>query len=48
MAPCACSRSKARRMTDVMQYERAYQASSRVITVIDSLLDTVINGMGKI
>ncbi len=34
-------------MTNLMQYQRAYQASSRVITIIDGLLDNVINSMGK-
>ena len=32
-------------MTNVMQYERAYQASSRVISTIDAMLDTLINTM---
>jgi flagellar hook-associated protein 1 FlgK len=30
-------------MTDLMKYQRAFQASSRVITVIDELLDVVVN-----
>lgn len=32
-------------MTDLMKYQRAFQASSRVINVIDQLLDTVVNGL---
>jgi flagellar hook-associated protein 1 len=32
-------------MTDLMKYQRGFQASSRVINVIDSLLDTVVNGL---
>ncbi len=34
-------------MTDLMKYQRAFQASSRVISVIDELLNTVVNGMGR-
>jgi len=30
-------------MADLLKYQRSYQASSRVITVIDELLDTLIN-----
>ena len=30
-------------MTDLMKYQRAFQASSRVVTVLDDLLDTVVN-----
>ena len=33
-------------MADMLKYQRAYQASSRVITVIDDLLDTLINRTG--
>jgi flagellar hook-associated protein 1 FlgK len=32
-------------MTDLMKYQRGFQASSKVINVIDSLLDTVVNGL---
>jgi flagellar hook-associated protein 1 len=32
-------------MADLMKYQRSFQASSRVITVIDDLLDTVVNRM---
>ena len=32
-------------LTNLMQYQRAYQASSQVVSVIDSLLNTVVNGM---
>jgi flagellar hook-associated protein 1 FlgK len=31
---------------DLMKYQRAFQASSRVIQMIDSMLDTVINRLG--
>jgi flagellar hook-associated protein 1 FlgK len=31
---------------DLLQYQRAFQASSRVFTTIDNLLDVVINQMG--
>jgi flagellar hook-associated protein 1 FlgK len=33
-------------MADLLKYQRSYQASSRVITVIDDLLDTLINRTG--
>ncbi len=33
-------------LTDLTKYQRAFQASSRVISIIDDLLDTVINRMG--
>jgi flagellar hook-associated protein 1 FlgK len=33
-------------MSNLLTYQRAYQASSRVITTLDSMLDTVINHMG--
>jgi flagellar hook-associated protein 1 FlgK len=32
--------------TNMIKYQRAYEASARMITYIDSALDTVINGMG--
>ncbi len=32
-------------LTDLMKYQRGFQASSRVINVIDKLLDTVVNGL---
>jgi flagellar hook-associated protein 1 FlgK len=32
-------------LTDLMKYQRAFQANSRVINVIDSLLDVVVNGL---
>jgi flagellar hook-associated protein 1 FlgK len=34
-------------LTDLMKYQRGYQASARVLTVIDNLLDTVVNGLIK-
>jgi flagellar hook-associated protein 1 len=33
-------------MTDMLRYQRAYEASARVITVMDSMLDRLINGTG--
>jgi flagellar hook-associated protein 1 FlgK len=33
-------------MADLMKYQRAFQASSRVFTIIDDLLDTVVNRLG--
>jgi flagellar hook-associated protein 1 FlgK len=32
---------------ELMKFQRAYQASARVISIIDSMLDTVVNGMGR-
>lgn len=34
-------------MTDLMKYQRAFQASSRVIAIVDELLNTVVNGLGR-
>jgi flagellar hook-associated protein 1 FlgK len=33
-------------LTDMMKYQRAFQASSRVISMINEMLDTIINKMG--
>jgi flagellar hook-associated protein 1 FlgK len=33
--------------THLIQYQHAYQAAARVISVMDSMLDTLINGMGR-
>ncbi|MCW2667923.1 MAG: flagellar hook-associated protein 1 [Frankiales bacterium] len=33
-------------MVDLVKYQHAYSAASRVITVIDEMLDRIINGMG--
>jgi flagellar hook-associated protein 1 len=33
-------------MSDLMKYQRSFQASSRVIQVIDDLLDTIVNRLG--
>jgi flagellar hook-associated protein FlgK len=30
-----------------MKFQRAYQASARVISVIDQMLDIVVNSMGR-
>lgn len=34
-------------MADLMRYQRAYQAASRVFSIIDSLLESVVNGLGR-
>jgi flagellar hook-associated protein 1 FlgK len=34
-------------MADLMKYQRAFQASSRVFTTIDQLLDNVVNNLGR-
>jgi flagellar hook-associated protein 1 FlgK len=34
-------------MADLMKFQRAFQASSRVFTVIDDLLNTVVTGLGR-
>jgi flagellar hook-associated protein 1 len=33
-------------MTNMIKYQRAYEASARIVTYIDSALETLINGMG--
>ncbi|MDN5344596.1 MAG: flagellar hook-associated protein 1 [Clostridia bacterium] len=33
-------------MANMLQYQRAYEASARMITTLDSMLDKIINGMG--
>jgi flagellar hook-associated protein 1 FlgK len=35
-------------MTSIVAYQRAYEASSRVLTAVDSLLDTLINRTGLV
>jgi flagellar hook-associated protein 1 FlgK len=35
-------------MTNMMLFQRAYQASARVITTADELLDVLINRTGKV
>ncbi len=34
-------------MTDMVKFQQAYNASARMITVIDELLDKLINDMGR-
>jgi flagellar hook-associated protein 1 FlgK len=34
-------------MTDLIKYQRAFQASSRIISILDDLLDTVVNKLGS-
>lgn len=35
-------------MTDMIRFQQAYNASARMITVIDETLDKLINGMGRV
>jgi flagellar hook-associated protein 1 len=35
-------------MTNLVQFQHAYNAAARMITVTDELLDTIINGMGRV
>ncbi|WAA09786.1 flagellar hook-associated protein FlgK [Fervidibacillus albus] len=35
-------------MTNIITYQHAYNASARMITVIDEMLDKIINGMGVV
>ncbi|NYF23921.1 flagellar hook-associated protein FlgK [Sporosarcina sp. JAI121] len=34
-------------MTDMIRFQQAYNASARMITVVDETLDKIINGMGR-
>jgi len=34
-------------LADLVKYQRSFQASSRVIQVIDELLDTIVNRLGS-
>lgn len=34
--------------TDLLTYQRSYQASSRVLTTVDEMLDTLINRTGRV
>ena len=35
-------------VTNLITFQRAYQASSRVLTSIDEMLDKLINGTGRV
>ena len=35
-------------VTNMLQFQRAYQASSRVLTTVDEMLDTLINHTGRV
>jgi flagellar hook-associated protein 1 FlgK len=35
-------------MANLLQYQRSYQASARVITAIDEVLDTLVNRLGTV
>jgi flagellar hook-associated protein 1 FlgK len=34
-------------MTNMLAYQRAYEGAARVMSTIDSMLDTLINRMGR-
>lgn len=34
-------------MSDLVRFQRAFQASSRVFSIVDELLDNVVNGLGR-
>jgi flagellar hook-associated protein 1 FlgK len=33
-------------MTQLLRYQRAYEASARVVTTMDDVLDTLVNRLG--
>ena len=35
-------------MTNMITFQQAYNASARMITVVDETLDKIINGMGRV
>lgn len=35
-------------MSDLVKFQHAYNASARVMTVIDETLDRIINSMGRV
>ena len=35
-------------MTNIIKFQHAYNAAARQITVVDEMLDKIINGMGTI
>ncbi len=35
-------------MTDMIRFQQAYNASARMVTVVDETLDKIINGMGRV
>jgi flagellar hook-associated protein 1 FlgK len=35
-------------MTNMLQYQRAYQAAARVVTTVDEMLDTLVNRTGMV
>ena len=34
-------------MTELLKYQRAYEAAARIITASDQMLDTLINRVGR-
>ena len=35
-------------MTNMMKYQHAYNASARVVNIVDSMIDTIVNRMGLV
>ncbi|MFD6442218.1 flagellar basal body rod C-terminal domain-containing protein, partial [Peribacillus sp. NPDC060186] len=35
-------------MTDMIKFQQAYNASARMMTMMDEMLDKIINGMGTV
>ena len=35
-------------LTNMISYQRAYQAAARVVTIVDEAMDTIINRMGRV
>ena len=35
-------------MTNMITFQQAYNANARMITVVDEMLDKIINGMGRV
>ena len=35
-------------MTNMITFQQAYNANARMITVVDEILDKIINGMGRV
>ena len=33
-------------MTDMIKFQHAYNAAARILTLVDEMLDKIINGMG--
>jgi flagellar hook-associated protein 1 FlgK len=35
-------------MSNLLKYQHAYNASARVVNVLDSMIDTIVNRMGVV